>query len=91
MIDLQQFKGMLYHEYFLAGEGIFRRYEGRSHWGKVHTRTAAELRDLYPEWERFQAVRHRWDPDGLFMNDYLRRVLVTGQDVPTQQVGTPGS
>jgi FAD-linked oxidoreductase len=90
MIDLQQFKGMPYHEYFLAGEEIFRRYEGRPHWGKLHTRTAAELRDLYPEWERFQEVRRRWDPDGLFMNDYLRRVLDTGQDVPTQ-VGTPAS
>jgi FAD-linked oxidoreductase len=75
MIDLQQFKGMPYHEYFLAGEEIFRRYDGRPHWGKLHTRTADELRPLYPDWDRFQEVRRRWDPEGLFMNDYLRRVL----------------
>lgn len=75
MIDLQQFVGMPYREYFAAGEEIFRRYDGRPHWGKLHSRTAAELRPLYPEWDRFQAVRRRWDPDGVFMNDYLRRVL----------------
>jgi FAD-linked oxidoreductase len=75
MIDLQQFRGMPYHEYFLAGEEIFKRYGGRPHWGKLHSRTADELRPLYPEWDRFQQVRRRWDPDGMFMNDYLRRVL----------------
>jgi FAD-linked oxidoreductase len=75
MIDLQQFTGMPYHEYFLAGENIFRRYGGRPHWGKLHSRTADELRPLYPDWDRFQEVRRRWDPDRIFMNDYLRRVL----------------
>ncbi len=75
MIDLQQFTGMPYHEYFLAGEQIFKSYDGRPHWGKLHSRTADQLRPLYPEWDRFQEVRRRWDPDGLFMNDYLRRVL----------------
>jgi FAD-linked oxidoreductase len=75
MIDLQQFKGMRYSEYFAAGEEIFKRYDGRPHWGKLHSRSAAELRPLYPEWERFQQVRDHWDPQGVFMNDYLRRVL----------------
>jgi FAD-linked oxidoreductase len=75
LIDLQQFKGMPYEEYFAAGEAIFKRYDGRPHWGKLHTRTAAELRELYPMWDDFQAVRRRWDPDGVFMNEHLRRVL----------------
>jgi L-gulonolactone oxidase len=75
MIDLQQFKGMPYEEYFAAGESVFARYDGRPHWGKLHTRTAAELRPLYDDWDRFQAVRRRLDPGGTFMNDYLRRVL----------------
>jgi FAD-linked oxidoreductase len=79
MIDLQQFRGMPYHEYFLAGEEIFKRYGGRPHWGKLHSRTADELRPLYPEWDRFQEVRRRWDPDGMFMNDYLRRVLESSE------------
>ncbi len=75
MIDIQQFKGMPYEQYFAAGEAIFKRYEGRPHWGKLHSRTADELRELYPLWDDFQAVRRRWDPAGVFMNDELRRVL----------------
>jgi FAD/FMN-containing dehydrogenase len=33
------------------------------------------LRALYPEWERFHALRHRMDPRGRFLNDYLKRLL----------------
>jgi FAD/FMN-containing dehydrogenase len=69
MIDLEQFKDMPHREYFLAGEEIFRRYDGRPHWGKSHSRSADEFRPLYPEWDRFQDVRRRWDPDGILMND----------------------
>jgi FAD-linked oxidoreductase len=75
MIDLQQFKGMPYGDYFAAGEEIFKRYEGRPHWGKLHTRGADELRPLYPRWDDFQAVRAKWDPAGVFMNDHLRGLL----------------
>jgi FAD/FMN-containing dehydrogenase len=50
-------------------------YGGRPHWGKRHYLTSAELRQRYPEWETFQAVRERLDPDGVFANDYTRRVL----------------
>ena len=41
----------------------------------VQPRTAAELAALYPEWERFAAMRERLDPTGLFANDYTDRVL----------------
>jgi FAD-linked oxidoreductase len=75
LIDLQQFKGMRHEEYFAAGEEIFKRYEGRPHLGKLHTRTAGELRGLYPMWEKFAAVRRRWDPTGVFMNAHLKRIL----------------
>ena len=30
---------------------------------------------MYPDWERFAAVRRRLDPDGLFANAYVDRVL----------------
>jgi FAD/FMN-containing dehydrogenase len=75
LIDLQQFRGMPHRDYFAAGEAIFKRYDGRPHWGKLHTRAAGELRSLYPMWDEFQAVRRRWDPEGVFMNDHLRRLL----------------
>ncbi|HEX3725073.1 MAG TPA: D-arabinono-1,4-lactone oxidase, partial [Pirellulales bacterium] len=38
--------------FFADAEKIFRRHEGRPHWGKMHSLTAADLRPLYPEWER---------------------------------------
>ncbi len=38
--------------------------------------TLEVLAELYPQWERFQAVRNRLDPDGRFLNEHLRRLFV---------------
>jgi len=62
-------------EYFALLEPIMRAHDGRPHWGKVHTRTAADLAPAYPRFEEFLAVRDRLDPDRVFANAYLRRVL----------------
>ena len=48
---------------------------GRPHWGKLHTRDADYLRAVYPRFDDFRAVRDRVDPDRLFGNPYLERVL----------------
>lgn len=48
---------------------------GRPHWGKRHFRTATDLRALYPDWDRFAAVRSRLDPHGRFANEWTDRVL----------------
>ncbi len=61
--------------YFAGVEDILRGYDGRPHWGKLHTRTAADLAPAYPRFEEFLAIRDRLDPDRVFANDYLRRVL----------------
>jgi L-gulono-1,4-lactone dehydrogenase len=61
--------------YFRGIEDVMRRYDGRPHWGKLHTRTAADLEPAYPRWAEFQAMRDRLDPDRLFTNAYLDRVL----------------
>ncbi len=61
--------------YFTAVEDLLRGYDGRPHWGKLHRRTAADLAPAYPRWEEFTALRDRLDPDRLFTNDYLDRVL----------------
>lgn len=62
-------------EYFHEAEAIFADYEGRPHWGKMHTRDAEQLRALYPRFDDFVALRNQLDPDRVFANDYLRRVL----------------
>jgi FAD/FMN-containing dehydrogenase len=76
-ISLHQAAELSYQPFFAEAEAIFRNHQGRPHWGKIHTHTARELTQLYPQWERFQTVRQRLDPDGRFLNDYLRRLLVS--------------
>ena len=61
--------------YFTGVERVLREHDGRPHWGKLHTRTAADLAPAYPRWADFAAVRDRADPGRLFANDYLERVL----------------
>jgi L-gulonolactone oxidase len=74
-VAVHQYRGMPYREWFDAAEAIFIAAGGRPHWGKMHTRAAADLAPLYPRWEAFAAVRRRVDPDGLWSNPYLDRVL----------------
>jgi len=61
--------------YFTGVEDILRSYDGRPHWGKLNTRTAEDLAPAYPRWAEFQAIRDRLDPDRVFENAHLRRVL----------------
>jgi FAD-linked oxidoreductase len=61
--------------YFGGLEPILREAGGRPHWGKVHTRSAADLAPVYPRFDDFLALRERLDPDRVFANAYLRQVL----------------
>ncbi|WP_181783322.1 D-arabinono-1,4-lactone oxidase [Pseudonocardia pini] len=70
--------GQPYEAYFGAVERAMAALGGRPHWGKLHTRTAAELRELYPELPAFLAVRERVDPEGRFGNAHLDRILGSG-------------
>jgi L-gulonolactone oxidase len=74
-LAVHMYRGMEFESFFRGVEAIARDYGGRPHWGKRHYQSAAALRPLYPEWDRFQAVRARLDPTGLFGNDYTDRVL----------------
>jgi L-gulono-1,4-lactone dehydrogenase len=67
--------GRPFDRYFRGVEGIMDEVAGRPHWGKMHYQSAETLAPRYPEWARFQAVRSRLDPEGLFRNPYLDRVL----------------
>jgi FAD-linked oxidoreductase len=62
-------------EYFRTIETIMKNYGGRPHWGKMHFRDADSLRGAYPHFDDFLAVRDGLDPERLFANDYLDRVL----------------
>jgi len=62
-------------EYFREAEAILAAHDGRPHWGKMHTRTADQLRGVYSRFDEFVAARERLDPDRAFSNPYLDRVL----------------
>ncbi|GAA1470608.1 D-arabinono-1,4-lactone oxidase [Microbacterium thalassium] len=62
-------------EYFEAVEEIMVRLGGRPHWGKMHTLDADLLRTRYPRFDDFTALRDDVDPDRVFGNPYLARVL----------------
>jgi FAD/FMN-containing dehydrogenase len=74
-LSLHQNAGLPFWDYFKDIEPIFRAYGGRPHWGKKHTLKAADLRPLYPTWDRFLEVRRAMDPDGVFLSPYLRDLL----------------
>ena len=74
-VAVHQYRGMEFESYFRAVERIMDDYDGRPHWGKRHYQSAATLQARYPDWDRFQAVRARLDPDRRFQNGYTERVL----------------
>ncbi len=75
-ISIHQAAALAHEAFFADAEVIFRRHQGRPHWGKMHSLTCRELRELYPHWDRFQAVRQTLDPAGRYLNAYLRRLFV---------------
>jgi L-gulono-1,4-lactone dehydrogenase len=74
-IAVHQYTGVAYEPYFRAVEALCQSFGGRPHWGKLHYRTAADLRPVYPKFDDFVAVRDRLDPARVFANDHLDRVL----------------
>ncbi|WP_435191591.1 D-arabinono-1,4-lactone oxidase [Streptomyces sp. bgisy126] len=74
-IAVHLYRGTPHRAYFTAVERIMTAHGGRPHWGKLHTRDAAYLSEVYPRFAEFTALRDRLDPDRLFANDHLRRIL----------------
>jgi L-gulono-1,4-lactone dehydrogenase len=68
-------RGRPHEAYFGAVESMMAGLGGRPHWGKLHTQTAATLRERYPAFDGFVALRDRLDPERRFTNSYLERVL----------------
>jgi FAD/FMN-containing dehydrogenase len=64
-----------HRDFFREAEHVFRRFDGRPHWGKLNFLEPAELRSLFLLLDRFIEVRRRLDPEGIFLNDYLGPIL----------------
>jgi FAD/FMN-containing dehydrogenase len=74
-ITVHQNASLPYKEYFDDVEKIFQDHEGRPHWGKKHSLKAKDLKKLYPMWDRFQEIRKQMDPNGIFLNQYIKDVF----------------
>lgn len=74
-ISLHQNNTLPFQEYFLGIEPIFLDYGGRPHWAKKHSLSADRVAGLYPGLQKFLELRRRADPEGIFINPYLRGLL----------------
>lgn len=74
-VAVHMYRGMKWEPYFRAVEAVMVELRGRPHWGKRHFQTVSTLPALYPQWDRFQALRARLDPQGRFANAWTERVL----------------
>ncbi len=75
-IAILQNNTLPYQPYFDDIEPIFLAHGGRPHWGKKHTLKARDLRPLYAKWDDFLRTRERLDPNGIFLSEYLRALLL---------------
>jgi L-gulono-1,4-lactone dehydrogenase len=74
-VAIHQYVGLPYQEYFRLFESIAADVGGRPHWGKMHTRDAGYLSQVYPRFADFLRVRDETDPDRRFANPYLEQVF----------------
>lgn len=74
-VAVHQYHRRPHERYFGLVEAIMRAADGRPHWGKLHTRRAADLQPMYPRFDAFLELRDRLDPGRRFGNPYLEQVL----------------
>lgn len=61
--------------YFSWFQAEMTQRGGRPHWGKTHHLDSGAIRTMWPETDRFSALARELDPDGVFHNDFVERVL----------------
>ena len=57
-------------------------FDGRPHWAKLLYDMGAVKRRYGSALDEFESVRARWDPDGRFLNPFLRDVFGLGSSAP---------
>lgn len=74
-ISVHQYHKQAYAKLFAGVERIFRKYDGRPHWGKLHTLVASDLSEIYPKWDDYCAVRATLDPEAKMLNPFLKNIF----------------
>lgn len=58
----------------VAVEEALAPLDPRPHWGKLFTAPAVSVAARYPRWRDYLALRDTLDPQGVFVNQWLRRL-----------------
>lgn len=74
-IAVHVFKGMEHEPFFRDVDAYLASHSSRPHWGKLHHRTAEQLRPSYRLFDDFLALRNRMDPGRVFTNRYIESVF----------------
>ena len=74
-ISIHRLSQFDYRPYFDRIEKIFWKYEGRPHWGKIHSLGYSQLKQLYPRFDDFITLQKSIDPKGQMLNDHLKHLL----------------
>ncbi|CAK4075787.1 unnamed protein product [Aphanomyces euteiches] len=66
--------------YHRGMQSTLAKYAARPHPGKVNYFTRDEMTKVYPKLDAFVALQRGLDPSGKFLNDYTRRLLISGAE-----------
>ncbi len=72
MVSVAGGAGEDYWNFIRDCEAIFAEVGGRPHWGKLHSLGRERIEEIYPRYQDFVARRRQLDPEGRFLNGYLR-------------------
>ena len=75
VVSVSGMPGTDYWPYLRRCDDLFREFEGRPHWGKLHFMTAQRMAALFPRYEDFCKLRRAFDPGGMFLNPHLREIF----------------
>jgi FAD/FMN-containing dehydrogenase len=77
-ISVHQAADLPYETFFRDVEAVFLAHGGRPHWGKLHWLAREQIARLYPALGTFRALRAEFDPEEIFVNDYLATLGLAG-------------
>ncbi|WP_318614579.1 D-arabinono-1,4-lactone oxidase [Sporosarcina sp. YIM B06819] len=74
-LAFHMYKGMDEGHYFKWVHKLMETYEGRPHYGKMNDLTIEKMHKLYPNIDRFMAIREQCDPKDVFLTNYLKSIF----------------
>jgi hypothetical protein len=70
-----------WQRYYAAFEHLMKDLGGKPHWAKNFvTPTPSEFWNMYPDLEKWVKLRDQVDPSGVFVTDWLKRCILSGEE-----------